>query len=94
MNANDTAKTSRTDWKELETMPDDEIDYSDIPPLSDSFFERAKRFVPANTVELDPDVLAWFKAHGKEYQTLVNMVLRKYMEVQQQFEHLSGQHAS
>ena len=29
--------------KELETMPDEEIDYSDIPPLDEAFFEKAKR---------------------------------------------------
>jgi hypothetical protein len=29
--------------KELETMPDEEIDYSDIPPLDEEFFKKAKR---------------------------------------------------
>jgi len=36
-----TKKTSRTDWKRLASMKDDEIDYSDIPPLTDAFFDRA-----------------------------------------------------
>ena len=29
--------------KELETMPDEESDYSDIPPLDEEFFKKAKR---------------------------------------------------
>ena len=29
--------------KELEIMPDEEIDYSDIPPLDEEFFKKAKR---------------------------------------------------
>jgi hypothetical protein len=29
--------------KELETMPDEDIDYSDIPPLDEEFFKKAKR---------------------------------------------------
>ncbi|WP_323290243.1 hypothetical protein [Crocosphaera sp. XPORK-15E] len=29
--------------KELEAIPDEELDYSDIPPLDEAFFEKAKR---------------------------------------------------
>lgn len=35
-------KSSETDWKSLASMADGEIDYSDLPPLPDSFFEHAK----------------------------------------------------
>ncbi len=41
MNANDSNNTSRTNWAALEAMPDEEIDYSDIPPLTEDFFEKA-----------------------------------------------------
>ncbi len=53
-------RTSRTDWDRLNKMTDEEIDYSDIPPLTDEFFDRAK-VVLHNTVELDPAVLARFR---------------------------------
>ena len=33
-----TKTKSETDWEYLENMSDEEIDYSDIPPLSDDFF--------------------------------------------------------
>jgi hypothetical protein len=29
--------------KELEIMPDEDLDYSDIPPLDEEFFKKAKR---------------------------------------------------
>ncbi len=51
-------------------MSDEDIDYSDIPPLTDKFFERATLRVPAaqakNLIQLDPDVMAWFQAQGGE----------------------------
>ncbi len=37
---------SVTDWQKLETMTDEEIDYSDIPPLDDDFFARATLWLP------------------------------------------------
>ena len=40
MSVNDSSNTSRTDWAALEAMTDEEIDYSDIPPLNDEFFEK------------------------------------------------------
>jgi uncharacterized protein (DUF4415 family) len=32
------------------------------------------------TIRLDSDVLAWFRAQGKGYQTRINALLRAYME--------------
>ena len=37
---------SQTDWQKLAAMTDDEIDYTDIPPLDDHFFDRATLRVP------------------------------------------------
>lgn len=81
MSENDTNKPSRTDWSRLEAMTDTDIDYSDSPPLNETFFQRAKLYVPqSRSVVLDADVFAWFENQGKEYYTLVNQILRKYME--------------
>ena len=33
---------SRTDWSRIDAMTDDDIDTSDIPPLTDEFFAKAK----------------------------------------------------
>lgn len=67
-------------------MRDKDIDYSDIPPLDDSFFKRSTIAWPPVkkqlTVRLDADVLAWLKSQGKGYQTRLNRILRVVMESQ------------
>lgn len=84
MNKNDLNSTSRTNWAALETRSEENIDYSDIPPLTDEFFERATLRIPANQaqdlVQLDPDVKQWFQSQGEQYKTLINNVLRQYIE--------------
>ena len=83
MSVQDTKKKSRTDWKKLEAMTDDEIDVSDIPPLAEDFFKRARLYLPSkqdNVVELDPDISDWFKAHSRDQQAQINQVLREYIQ--------------
>jgi uncharacterized protein (DUF4415 family) len=62
------------------------IDYSDIPPLGDEFFSKAKQaWPPAKqqlTIRLDADILEWLKRHGRGYQTRINRILRAAMEGQ------------
>ena len=57
---------SQTDWGWLEQAGDDEIDYSDIPPLGASFFRQGQSRSPrekvAITINVDADVLAWFNS--------------------------------
>jgi len=70
--------------KRLAERPDDEIDYSDIPEITDfSGFEVGKFYRPmkeAVTVRLDADVVHWLKRDGKGYQTRLNAILRREME--------------
>jgi uncharacterized protein (DUF4415 family) len=80
-------KKSETDWKRLGSMPDKDIDYSDIPELNEAFFEEAEWRPPTKqpvTIRLDADVLEWFRKQGPGYQTRINRLLRRYMEVSQQ----------
>jgi len=67
----------------LANMRDEDIDYSDIPPVRDwTGAVRGKFYRPekqAVTIRLDSDVVAWFKAVEPKYQTAVNRVLRDYM---------------
>jgi uncharacterized protein (DUF4415 family) len=62
------------------------IDYSDIPPLGDEFFSKAKQaWPPAKqqlTIRLDADILEWLRTHGRGYQTRINRILRAAMESQ------------
>ena len=79
-------KRSSSDWNRVDTMRDEDIDYSDIPKQGVDFFANAI-FWPGPkqqiTLRLDPDILKFFKKHGRGYQTTINAVLRKYMEAQQ-----------
>jgi len=84
VSVSDTKRPSQTDWARLDTMADEDIDTSEIPPLDDDFFERAGLRLPdepvAVTVHLDADVLAWFKAQGEDYEKRLNRALRSYVE--------------
>jgi hypothetical protein len=39
-------------------------------------------------LRLDPDVLDWFKGHGRGYQTRINAVLRAFVRARREAEHL------
>ncbi|WP_375478416.1 BrnA antitoxin family protein [uncultured Nostoc sp.] len=70
--------------KELENIPDTAIDTSDIPELDQQFWEKAKIVKPvsqeATLIQLDRDILDWFKSKGKGYESLINSALRSYIE--------------
>src|SRR5260370_16849242 len=59
--------------------PDSEIDLSEIPPLTESFWKNAVRnpfYRPVKqqlTVRLDADVVAWLRDQRKAYQTRLNL---------------------
>ncbi len=63
-------------------MPDEIIDYSDIPLVRDfAGFERGlyKPRKERLTIRIDADVLLWFRSKGPGYQTRMNRVLREYV---------------
>ncbi len=75
-----------TDFRRLRETSDEEIDYSDIPKLDKSFWKNAKLTMPTPkdrlTIRVDHDVVEWLKKKGSGYQTLINAILRSYMQVQ------------
>jgi uncharacterized protein (DUF4415 family) len=82
--ASNTKRRSRTDWKRVDALRDKDIDYSDIPKQGPDFFAKAILWPGPKkqiTLRIDPDVLAFFRKTGKGYQTSINAVLRKYVEV-------------
>lgn len=70
--------------REIAAIPDEEIDFSDIPELDEAWFAEAKLWTPPSkkqiTLRLDEDVVAFFKESGKGYQTRMNAVLRAFVE--------------
>lgn len=85
MSGYDMNKHSRTDWQTLESMTDEEIDYSDIPPLGEDFFARATLRRPEQaqvvvTLEIDPAVFAWFDAQEDGWERRMRAALQIYVE--------------
>jgi uncharacterized protein (DUF4415 family) len=67
----------------LAKLPDDQIDLSDMPEITDwsgavrgLFYRPVKKSL---TIRLDADVLAWLKSQGAGYQTRINRLLRTAM---------------
>jgi len=68
----------------IDSLTDEMIDRSELPPLGESFFARATWRMPKRqaiiTVPVDPDLLAWFQAQGSECEQRVVAALRIYAE--------------
>ena len=76
----------RRELRRLATRPDSRTDLSDAPegsPRADEvqigrFYRPIKQLV---SLRVDADVLAWFRGRGKKYQTHMNAVLRREMQM-------------
>ena len=77
----------KADLAALEAVPDDQIDTSEIPELTDwnearrgLFYRPIKQQI---TLRLDADVVDWFKRNapgGRGYQTEINRALRRHVQ--------------
>ena len=76
----------RANLDEIEAMVDENIDFSDMPEVTDwsnavqgKFYRPVKRQL---TLRLDADLVHWFKSQGSErgYQTRINAALRRFVE--------------
>jgi uncharacterized protein (DUF4415 family) len=68
-------------------MSDDEIDTSDIPPLTDEFFSKAKLRMPSSSsatvaIRIDSETLSWFQSKGEEAEQHMAAALRIYAAAQ------------
>ena len=79
---------SRTDWVVVKAMTEEELEAS-IAADPDDVHEpidwaRAVKGIPPGKrdihVQMDEDVLEWFRQTGRGYQTRINSVLRAFME--------------
>ena len=75
----------RTDWKAAAKKPlpsgadpDDAMEEIDWATTKLPLPRRKEQ----TTLRLDADMLDWFRAQGKGYQTRINAILRKYFEQQ------------
>lgn len=72
--------------KKLRKMPDSDIDFSDLPELTEKFWQNAVPnpfYRPVKkqiTLRIDADILAWLRQQGPEgYQSRLNALLRRVM---------------
>jgi uncharacterized protein (DUF4415 family) len=69
-------------------MKDEDIDFSDIPPVPPEMFARGivrRGLKPVKrkkqlTLRVDSEVVEWYQKQGPGYQTRINSLLRAYME--------------
>ena len=91
MSKQNTLRKSETNWAKLDAMTDEEIDYSDIPPITDEMWAKGvwrkglKQDLTngQETLAIDREVIEFFKAQERDYQTKINQILRAYMEAHQ-----------
>jgi uncharacterized protein (DUF4415 family) len=82
MNENVMNSTSKTDWEKIDALTEDEIDTSDIPPLTEEFFSQSRWWKPVTSlnvlVPLDASTLAWFQAQGEDSENRMTAALQIY----------------
>jgi len=80
-------RRQKENLKKIARIKDEDIDFSDIPELTDEWFARAVRgkfYRPVKeivSIRLDKDVLAFYRSQGPGYQTRINDTLRAAMHV-------------
>lgn len=80
--------SSKTNWERFDALTEDEIDTSDIPPLTEEFFSKSKWRKPVKSLQvmipIDAETLAWFQAQGEDYEKKMAIALRLYAEIHKQ----------
>lgn len=83
-----TSLKSKTDWVRLldvadKARPDAEHPQAEVAHVVRGIVRRGLKPVASKelvSLRLDQDVLAWFKAQGRGYQTRINSVLRAFRD--------------
>jgi len=81
----------KTDWRKVDKMTGARLEKSiraDVDDLhAESDWTQAVVGIPAPkdhiNIRIDHDVLEWFRANGKGYQTLINNVLKAFVQTRQ-----------
>ena len=84
MSEKDLKNISETNWDNLKTMSDEEIDTSDAPVLDEEFFANARLRMPAGKISVllnvDEEILEWYQEKGIDIQSVANLALKDYVE--------------
>ena len=78
---------SRSDWSNSNALDDDDPEIYDVPKITPSFFENDKAQQPKPRIsialQVDADVLSWFRTQGSDWQQRMVTVLRNFKETHQ-----------
>ena len=88
MKKSNTSKKDGSDYERLRTMRDEDIDFSEIPPITDEMFARAVVRPPLSVthpreefkLKLDRDLAKWYRDLGRSSSGLINFILRRFMQ--------------
>jgi uncharacterized protein (DUF4415 family) len=87
------AGEDKTDWPRVRSMPQAEVELladEEEGPLPEGWESTIILGLPPRKrdvhIRLDADILDWFRAHGKGYQTRINAVLRAFVRSRKQAE--------
>jgi uncharacterized protein (DUF4415 family) len=73
---------------QIAATKDEDIDFSDIPELDETFWREAELVEPdlteQITMRVKRSVLDYFRAPGKGYQTRINRVLESYVRTRRE----------
>ena len=73
---------------QIAVTKDEDIDFSDIPELDETFWREAEFVEPdlteRITMRVKRSVLDYFRAPGKGYQTRMNRVLESYVRARRE----------
>lgn len=91
MSKKNTLEKFGTDIERLRNMKDEDIDFSDIPPITEEMWEKGvwrKGFKPTpkknqDNLPIDKDIIEFFKVQDFNYPLKINQILRAYMEAHQ-----------
>lgn len=86
----DNLPKGQTDWERVDRLTDEEIeaairDDPDAAPIADEqWFEKAQLVIPAHLkhlwVQVDEDLMAWFRQQGEDWPARINAALREHVE--------------
>jgi uncharacterized DUF497 family protein/uncharacterized protein (DUF4415 family) len=90
----------QTDWKRVDKLTDEEIeaairDDPDAAPIcNEQWFEQAQLVIPSQLkhlwVQIDEDLMAWFRQQGKDWPARINTALREYVEARRRARKRAG----
>ena len=91
MNKKITLEKFGTDIARLRDMKDEDIDFTDIPPITEAMWKngmlrRNLKPIPRknqDNLPIDKDIIEFFKKQGFNYPLEINKLLRAYMETHQ-----------